>query len=65
MLSQDARDAFFKARATLDGGSDLLGEDAWHDKVTNAFSSLRTSLCEDLNSRRGPTLISLDENVAQ
>jgi hypothetical protein len=33
----------------------------WKNEVVNAFSALRTDLCEDMNSRRGPRLRSGEE----
>jgi hypothetical protein len=55
VLSGDARARFFQARDTLEGQRANLGS-GWHAKVIEQFSALRTALCEDLNSRRGPTL---------
>ncbi len=48
VLSEDARNAFFKARNSLDTS---------HDNISICFSLLRTALCEDMNSRRGPLLV--------
>jgi|SRR5882672_751393 len=56
VLSAEARDKFLSARGALDSSvRDKLG-DGWHAEVVGKFSSLRTALCEDMNSRRGPTL---------
>lgn len=52
LLSADARNAFFSARECLDS-FELEPEKAW--LVTQNFSTLRTALCDDLNSRQGPT----------
>lgn len=52
-LSASARDSFLKARAALDhlaGGGD-------HQHVVGSFSSLRTSLCRDVASRRSPASV--------
>lgn len=50
LLSADARNAFFAARECLD---DFEQQKAW--LVTQKFSALRSALCDDLNSRQGPT----------
>lgn len=50
LLSADARNAFFAARECLDA---FEQGKAW--LVTQKFSTLRTTLCDDLNSRQGPT----------
>ena len=55
LLTAEAREAYFRARASLENF------DPKHaDKVVHAFSSLRTALCGDLNSRKGPTLYGRD-----
>jgi hypothetical protein len=54
ILSEDARDKFFDARRTLEPRGQPGG--GWHNDIVKAFSALRTALCEDMNSRRGPTL---------
>ncbi len=54
LLSADARNTFFVARATLD--ADISEE--WRKSVVDVFSNLRTAITEDMNSRRGPTLSS-------
>ena len=51
LLTSAARKAYFRARASLE---DFEPKSA--SNVAHAFSALRTSLCEDLNSRKGPTL---------
>ena len=50
LLSADARNAYFSARSCLD---DFTKSNA--SLVTHEFSTLRTALCDDLNSRQGPT----------
>ena len=55
VLSEDARDKFFHARATLEDHG-RKPSPHWHTEVVRHFSGLRTALCEDMNSRRGPTL---------
>ncbi len=50
LLSADARNAFFSARKCLDT---FEHENA--SLITHKFSELRTALCDDLNSRQGPT----------
>jgi len=56
VLSGQARDAFFTARGSLELPEDEQHVVQWQDKIVLRFSALRTSLCEDMNSRRGPTL---------
>ena len=51
LLTGAARNAYFRARESLD---EYEPKQAF--KVVRAFSALRTALCEDLNSRKGPTL---------
>ncbi|SRR6266568_8279816 len=51
LLTGAARNAYFRARESLEDF-----EPKYANKVAHAFSSLRTALCEDLNSRNGPTL---------
>lgn len=60
VLSGQARDAFFRARNTLE--AQISEKERWQVEIVNSFSSLRTALCEDLNSRRGPTLRFREEN---
>lgn len=55
VLSEDARDAFFAARESLDLTERDTGTKRL-EQVVARFSMLRTALCEDMNSRRGPTL---------
>jgi hypothetical protein len=54
ILSESSRDVFFAARNTLEGDP---GHE-WRKSVVMTFSALRSALCEDMNSRRGPTLTS-------
>ena len=56
VLSEDARDKFFAARNSLEASKQEREAKDWHAKVVDAFSALRTALCEDMNSRRGPRL---------
>lgn len=56
VLSGDARDRFFDARNSLEPVKPAHNTKEWHNQVVGAFSALRTALCEDMNSRRGPTL---------
>ena len=51
LLTGAARNAYFRARESLEDF-----EPKQVAKVVGEFSSLRTALCEDLNSRNGPTL---------
>lgn len=51
LLTAEARNAFFRARESL---ADSTPERVV--QIIEGFSALRTALCEDLNSRRGPTL---------
>ena len=51
LLSASAREAFFKARQSLDAYAKDKGSDA-----SRRFSELRSALCTDLNSRSGPSL---------
>lgn len=51
LLTGSARNAYFRARESLEE-YELKSA----GNVVRAFSTLRTALCEDLNSRRGPTL---------
>ena len=51
LLTAEARNTYFRARESLDEF-----EPRHASRVVHAFSSLRTALCEDLNSRKGPTL---------
>jgi hypothetical protein len=51
LLTGAARNAYFRARESLDDY-----DPKQPSKVVRTFSSLRTALCEDLNSRKGPTL---------
>lgn len=50
LLTAEARNAFFIARECLD---DFEQQKPW--LVVQKFSVLRTALCDDLNSRQGPT----------
>lgn len=56
VLSEEARDKYFDARSTLEPPAKQADLSRWHAAVVDAFSRLRTALCEDLNSRRGPRL---------
>jgi hypothetical protein len=56
VLSEVARDKFFAARRSLEPSKRELDSTLWRKAVIKAFSSLRTALCEDMNSRRGPRL---------
>lgn len=56
VLSEDARNAFFSARDILESPERETLGDKWHSQIVSRFSELRTALCEDMNSRRGPTL---------
>lgn len=56
ILSEDARDRFFAARESLESPKQRQQINRWHTDVVDAFSALRTALCEDMNSRRGPSL---------
>ena len=56
VLSDEARDKFFAARGSLEPSRTEQDPTRWHTAVVNAFSFLRTALCEDMNSRRGPRL---------
>ena len=56
LLSAEARNAFFRAREAL---TEFKPERAM--QVIEGFSALRTALCDDLNSRRGPTLSADDD----
>jgi len=63
LLSALARHEFSTARELLervDRGSPRSSE-RWEHDVLRSFGDLRTALCEDLNSRRGPTLIFREE----
>ena len=65
VLSEEARDKFFSARSVLESAvREELGA-KWHAEVVYRFSSLRTALCEDMNSRRGPTLRPAQEKDAE
>ena len=61
VLSEDSRDKFFEARNSLETPQSGQGRQDWHSRVVNDFSALRTALCEDMNSRRGPRLRSSEE----
>lgn len=52
-LSEGARDAFFAARASLEGHD--VGQPSGQQRVVRSFSFLRTALCEDVASRRAPS----------
>jgi len=57
LLSGDARESFFAAREPLDALPDNKERMVeWRAVIVSRFSILRTSLCKDMNSRRGPTL---------
>ncbi len=60
VLSEEARQEFFDARTSLDDATFAGDTPKWHSRVVDAFSSLRTALCDDINSRRGPRLRSPD-----
>ena len=51
LLTAEARNAYFRARESLEDFDPKRAS-----QVVQAFSALRTALCEDLNSRKGPTL---------
>jgi hypothetical protein len=54
LLTSNARNAFFHARESLS----YFKNDREHlGRIVGAFSALRTALCEDLNSRTGPSLV--------
>jgi hypothetical protein len=53
-LTSNARNAFFHARGSL---ASFTNDRKNPTAVVNAFSQLRTALCEDLNSRSGPSLV--------
>jgi hypothetical protein len=59
-LSEEARDKFFAARRTLEPATAQQNLPPWRKSVVKAFSALRTALCEDMNSRRGPRLRELE-----
>ena len=61
VLSEEARTAFFSARRSLEPSGDDKASDQWRATVVEAFSTLRKALCEDMNSRRGPTLRSSED----
>ena len=61
VLSEDSRDKFFAARNSLETPQSERKSRDWHSKVVDDFSALRTALCEDMNSRRGPRLRSSEE----
>ena len=61
VMSEDARDKFFAARNSLEPLNPERDPNQWHAKVVDAFSGLRTALCEDMNSRRGPRLRSSEQ----
>jgi hypothetical protein len=61
VLSSEARNSFFAARGSLETPRGKHGPTEWHGTVVAAFSGLRTALCEDINSRREPTLHGGDE----
>ena len=50
LFTAKTRDAFFAARDALD---EFQLQNL--DLIVQRFSALRTALCEDLNSREGPT----------
>jgi hypothetical protein len=54
VLSGEARTAFFRARDSL-GLDSETSLNSWREIVIGAFSKLRTAMCEDIDSRRGPT----------
>jgi len=56
VLSGDARGKFFTARGSLEPDERETPDKNWRSVVVDRFSALRTALCEDINSRRGPTL---------
>lgn len=56
LFSNDARNAFFPARAALESSEREKPGQQWHENVVSRFSKLRAAICEDMNSRRGPTL---------
>jgi hypothetical protein len=56
LMSGEARDGFFSARGSLESPFRNSSRDKWYAEVVEKFSGLRTALCEDINSRRGPTL---------
>lgn len=65
VLSAEARDSFFGARNSLESPRPEHAPAEWRETVVAAFSALRTALCEDMNSRRGPTLRGGDEGVVK
>ena len=65
VLSEEAREKFFTARAALESPEREGLGNRWHSEIVIRFSRLRTALCEDMNSRRGPTLRSSEEKDAE
>ncbi len=66
VMSEVTRDAFFAARESLDVLERDPDSEGLRQQVVERFSMLRTALCEDMNSRRGPTLrVSESKDMAQ
>jgi hypothetical protein len=64
ILSGDARSAFFRARSWLQTEHHRRRDD-WVVGVIKEFSGLRTALCEDIDSRRKPTLLTSTDEIGE
>jgi hypothetical protein len=67
LLTSNSRNAFFHARESL---AYFKRDRKQLGRIVAAFSELRTALCEDLNSRAGPSLVGgehrhVDEEVPE
>ena len=63
LMSEGARNAFFKSRASLDDMKSKGFDEGRLQNTWNAFSCLRTELCKDMQSRRDLKIKENDEHL--